>query len=113
MCQNILPSSPPPLPRISRLGVLNIMHLATPHSAILSAVIFNALIIITLILSLYAGVPIGRLELSDCCAIPADAMAGGLIAPFAGIKLIDMLLVGLHLFEKLSLMWVAHCRWAT
>jgi K+-transporting ATPase ATPase B chain len=80
------------------LGALNIMHLATPQSAILSAVIFNALIIIVLIpLSLfgvpYRPMPANRL-LRDNLLIYG---LGGLVTPFVGIKLIDMILVILHL----------------
>ncbi|HTX90480.1 MAG TPA: potassium-transporting ATPase subunit KdpB [Anaerolineales bacterium] len=82
------------------LGVLNIMHLATPQSAILSAVIFNALIIITLIPLALKGVPyraVGAARLlRDNLLIYG---LGGLIAPFIGIKLIDMLLVALHLVK--------------
>ncbi len=80
------------------LGVLNIMQLATPQSAILSAVIFNALIIIALIPLALKGVPyraVGAAKLfRDNLLIYG---VGGLIAPFIGIKLIDMLLVALHL----------------
>ena len=80
------------------LGVLNIMRLATPQSAILSAVIFNALIIIALIPLALKGVPyraVGAARLlRDNLLIYG---VGGLIAPFIGIKLIDMLLVVLHL----------------
>jgi K+-transporting ATPase ATPase B chain len=80
------------------LGVLNIMRLATPQSAILSAVIFNALIIIALIPLALKGVPyraVGAARLlRDNLLIYG---VGGLIAPFIGIKLIDMLLVALHL----------------
>jgi K+-transporting ATPase ATPase B chain len=79
------------------LGVLNIMRLATPQSAILSAVIFNALIIIALIPLALRGVPYRPLGadrlLRDNLLIYG---LGGLIVPFAGIKLIDMLLVALH-----------------
>jgi K+-transporting ATPase ATPase B chain len=74
------------------------MHLATPQSAILSAVIFNALIIIALIPLALKGVPyraVGAAKLlRDNLLIYG---VGGLIAPFIGIKLIDMLLVALHL----------------
>jgi len=80
------------------LGVLNIMRLATPQSAILSAVIFNALIIIALIPLALRGVPyraVGAAKLlRDNLLIYG---VGGLIAPFIGIKLIDLLLVALHL----------------
>jgi potassium-transporting ATPase ATP-binding subunit len=81
-----------------QLGVLNIMRLATPESAILSAVIFNALIIIMLIPLALKGVPyraVGAARLlRDNLLIYG---VGGLIVPFIGIKLIDMLLVALHL----------------
>ena len=80
------------------LKLLNIMGLKTPASAILSAVIFNAIIIVLLIpLSLkgvkYRAVGASRL-LRDHCLIYG---VGGVIAPFVGIKLIDMLIVALHL----------------
>jgi len=80
------------------LGALNFMGLATPQSAILSAVIFNALIIVALIPLALRGVPYR--------AVGADKLLrdnlliyglGGLIAPFIGIKLIDLLLVALRL----------------
>jgi K+-transporting ATPase ATPase B chain len=81
-----------------QLEILNIMHLATPESAILSAVIFNAIIIIMLIPLALRGVPyraVGAAKLlRDNLLIYG---VGGLIAPFIGIKLIDMLLVALHL----------------
>jgi len=80
------------------LNALNIMHLATPESAILSAVIFNALIIIALIPLALKGVryrPIGA------AAVLRRHLwiygVGGIIIPFPGIKLIDMILVALHL----------------
>jgi K+-transporting ATPase ATPase B chain len=80
------------------LGALNVMHLATPSSAILSAVIFNALIIIALVPLALKGVKYR--------AIGANVLLrnnlliyglGGVIVPFIGIKLIDLLLVALHL----------------
>jgi potassium-transporting ATPase ATP-binding subunit len=81
-----------------QLNGLNIMHLATPESAILSAVIFNAIIIIMLIPLALRGVPyraVGAAQLlRDNLLIYG---LGGLIAPFIGIKLIDMLLVTFHL----------------
>ena len=73
------------------LAALNIMHLATPHSAILSAVIFNALIIPALVPLALRGVKFR--------AIGATALLrrnlliyglGGVILPFVGIKLIDL-----------------------
>jgi potassium-transporting ATPase ATP-binding subunit len=80
------------------LQALNFMRLATPESAILSAVIFNALIIIALIPLALRGVPyraVGAAQLlRDNLLIYG---VGGLVAPFIGIKLIDMLLVVLHL----------------
>ncbi len=80
------------------LGVLNIMGLATPQSAILSAIIFNALIIPLLVpLALkgvtYKPMPAGPL-LARNLAIYG---LGGLIAPFIGIKLIDIVVSALHL----------------
>jgi potassium-transporting ATPase ATP-binding subunit len=79
------------------LTTLNFMRLATPESAILSAVIFNALIIIALIPLALRGVPyraVGAVQLlRDNLLIYG---VGGLIAPFIGIKVIDMLLVALH-----------------
>lgn len=76
------------------LNVLNVMHLATPNSAILSAVIFNALIIIALIPLALTGVryrPIGAAQLLQNNLLIYGV--GGLIVPFIGIKLIDGLLV--------------------
>jgi potassium-transporting ATPase ATP-binding subunit len=79
-----------------QLNVLNVMHLATPASAILSAVIFNALIIIALIPLALKGVryrPVGAaVLLRDNTLIYG---VGGVIVPFIGIKLIDLVLVGL------------------
>ena len=80
------------------LKLLNIMRLSTPSSAILSAVIFNAVVIILLIpLSLkgvkYRAVGASRL-LRDHILIYG---VGGLVAPFIGIKLVDMLLTTLRL----------------
>jgi K+-transporting ATPase ATPase B chain len=80
------------------LGALNVMHLATPQSAILSAVIFNALIIIALIpLALrgikYRAVGASRL-LRDHLLLYG---LGGVVVPFAGIKIIDLALEVLHL----------------
>jgi K+-transporting ATPase ATPase B chain len=80
------------------MKVLNIMRLATPQSAILSAVIFNALIIITLIPLALRGVryrPIGAAALLRENLLIYGL--GGLVAPFIGIKLIDLVLVALHL----------------
>ena len=80
------------------LGQLNVMRLATPQSAILAAVIFNALIIIGLVPLALRGVPyrpVGAAQLLRNNLLIYGG--GGLIAPFIGIKLIDMILVGLGL----------------
>jgi K+-transporting ATPase ATPase B chain len=79
-----------------QLNALNIMHLASPSSAILSAVIFNALIIMALIPLALKGVryrPVGAAKLLlDNTLIYG---VGGVIVPFIGIKLIDLLLVAM------------------
>ena len=80
------------------LGVLNIMGLATPQSAILSAIIFNALIIPCLVPLALRGVtyrPIGAGPL--LARNLAIYGAGGLVAPFVGIKIIDLVVNGLGL----------------
>ncbi len=80
------------------LAALNVMRLATPESAILSAVIFNALIIIALIPLALRGVryrPLGAATVLRQHLLIYGV--GGLIAPFVGIKLIDLALVALHL----------------
>ncbi len=80
------------------LRALNIMHLATPQSAVLSAVIFNAIIIFLLIPLALRGVkykPLGaQIVLRNNALIYG---VGGLIVPFIGIKLIDMLITALHI----------------
>jgi K+-transporting ATPase ATPase B chain len=80
------------------LNTLNVMALATPNSAILSAVIFNAVIIVFLIPLALKGVkyrPMPATQLLRKNLLIYGV--GGLIVPFIGIKLIDMLLVVLHL----------------
>ncbi|WP_448103069.1 potassium-transporting ATPase subunit KdpB [Luteibacter jiangsuensis] len=80
------------------LNALNVMHLATPQSAILSAVIFNALIIIFLIPLALKGV--AYRALGAAALLRRNLLVyglGGIVAPFVGIKLIDMLLVLLGL----------------
>lgn len=81
-----------------QLATLNVMGLASPNSAILSAVIFNALVIVFLIPLALKGVAYR--------AIGASALlrrnvliygVGGLIVPFIGIKAIDLLLSAVHL----------------
>jgi len=81
-----------------QLGVLNLMHLASPQSAILSAIVFNALIIIVLIPLALRGV---RVQAASAAHLLRRNLLiyglGGIIVPFAGIKLIDLLLNALHL----------------
>jgi len=80
------------------LAVLNVMHLASPTSAILSAIIFNALIIPALVPLALKGVayrPMGAGPLLRRNL--AVYGLGGLVAPFVGIKLIDLAVAGLHL----------------
>ncbi|ESS73651.1 potassium-transporting ATPase B chain [Methyloglobulus morosus KoM1] len=80
------------------LNVLNVMGLATPASAILSAVIFNALIIIALIPLALKGIrysPVGAEKLLQNNLLIYGV--GGLIVPFIGIKAIDLLLVAMKL----------------
>jgi K+-transporting ATPase ATPase B chain len=81
-----------------QLEVLNVMRLRTPESAILSAVIFNALIIIALIPLALRGVryrPVGAAALLRQNLLIYGL--GGVVAPFLGIKLIDMAITYLHL----------------
>ncbi|MGK9283201.1 potassium-transporting ATPase subunit KdpB [Sinorhizobium meliloti] len=80
------------------LGVLNVMSLASPQSAILSAVIFNALIIVALIPLALTGVsyrPVGAAALLRRNLLVYGL--GGLVLPFAGIKLIDLAVSNLNL----------------
>jgi potassium-transporting ATPase ATP-binding subunit len=79
-----------------QLEILNVMHLRSPQSAILSAVVFNALIIIVLIPLALRGVryrPMGAASLLRRNLLLYGV--GGVLAPFAGIKLIDLLLTHL------------------
>jgi K+-transporting ATPase ATPase B chain len=81
-----------------QLGALNVMQLASPQSAILSAIIFNALVIVVLIPLALRGVayrPIGA-----AAVLRRNLMiygVGGLIAPFIGIKIIDLIVTALYL----------------
>lgn len=80
-----------------QLNVLNVMGLAAPQSAILSAVIFNALIIIALIPLALRGVkyrPVGAAALLRRNLLLYGL--GGVVAPFIGIKLIDLLITYLR-----------------
>jgi K+-transporting ATPase ATPase B chain len=80
------------------IAPLNVMHLASPYSAILSAVVFNALIIVMLIPLALKGV---RYRPLGAAAILRRSLliygVGGVVAPFVGIKLIDLALEALHL----------------
>jgi K+-transporting ATPase ATPase B chain len=81
-----------------QLGALNVMHLANPQSAILSAIIFNALIIVVLIPLALRGVayrPIGAAAILRRNLLLYGL--GGIVAPFVGIKLIDMLVTAVGL----------------
>ncbi len=81
-----------------QLDTLNVMRLATPSSAIMSAVIFNALVIVFLIPLALRGIaykPIGAAALLRRNLLLYGV--GGVVVPFVGIKLIDLVLVVLHL----------------
>lgn len=81
------------------LGALDVMHLHSPRSAILSAVIFNAIIIPLLIPLALKGVryrPLGASELLARNLLVYGM--GGVIAPFVGIKLIDLVIAATGLF---------------
>ena len=80
------------------LNALNIMNLQTPQSAILSAVIFNALIIVALVPLALRGIryrPVGAAALLRRNLLIYGI--GGIIAPFIGIKIIDVVITALHL----------------
>jgi K+-transporting ATPase ATPase B chain len=82
-----------------QLGTLNIMKLHNPQSAVLSAVIFNALVIVALIPLALRGV---QFRAAGSQAILRRNVliygVGGIIVPFIGIKLIDLILVALHAY---------------
>jgi potassium-transporting ATPase ATP-binding subunit len=83
---------------LPELGALNVMRLTNPSSAVLSAVIFNALIIVALIPLALRGVryrPIGAAALLRRNLLLWGV--GGIIAPFIGIKLIDIIITAVHL----------------
>jgi K+-transporting ATPase ATPase B chain len=83
---------------LPELGALNVMHLTNPSSAVLSAVIFNALIIVALIPLALRGVryrPIGAAALLRRNLLIWGV--GGIVAPFVGIKLIDLIITTVHL----------------
>jgi potassium-transporting ATPase ATP-binding subunit len=80
------------------LNALNVMHLKTPQSAILSAVIFNAIIIMALIPLALRGIkyrPMGAAAILRRNLLIYGM--GGMIVPFIGIKLIDIAITGIHL----------------
>ncbi len=78
---------------IGPLSALNVMNLGSPQSAILSAVIFNAIIIILLVPLALRGVRYRPVSANTALAINLLIFGlGGLIAPFAGIKIIDVLI---------------------
>jgi len=80
------------------LGVLNVMKLASPESAILSAIIFNALIIPALVPLALRGVTYRPMGAGPLLARNLAVYGlGGLVAPFIGIKAIDLAVAGLHL----------------
>jgi K+-transporting ATPase ATPase B chain len=86
------------VPQTSAFWALNIMRLGSPESAILSAVIFNALVIIALIPLALRGVryrPLGAAALLRRNLVVYGL--GGVLAPFVAIKLIDLAVRGLHL----------------
>jgi K+-transporting ATPase ATPase B chain len=80
------------------LNALNIMHLRTPQSAVLSAVIFNALIIVALVPLALRGI---KYRAMGAAALLRRNLfvygMGGILVPFVGIKLIDMLITAVHL----------------
>jgi K+-transporting ATPase ATPase B chain len=80
------------------IAPLNVMHLHSPNSAILSAIIFNALIIVALIPLALRGVkfkPVGALAILQRNLLIYGL--GGVIIPFVGIKAIDLLITALKL----------------
>ena len=81
-----------------QLGVLNVMGLSSPQSAVLSAIMFNALIIPALVPLALGGVRYRPMAAGPLLARNLSVFGlGGLVAPFAGIKLIDLAVSGLHL----------------
>ena len=80
------------------LGALNVMHLSSPQSAILSAVIFNALVIVALIPLALKGVKYRAIGAGPLLARNLLIYGiGGVVAPFVGIKAIDLVVAALHL----------------
>jgi K+-transporting ATPase ATPase B chain len=80
------------------LNALNVMHLQSPNSAVLSAVIFNALIIVALIPLALRGVKYKAMSAESLLRQNLLVYGfGGLVVPFIGIKLIDMFITGIKL----------------
>ena len=96
MRKYVLPSLVMFVGEFPELHSLNIMHLANPHSAILSAVIFNAIVIVALIPLALRGV---KFRAMNAASILRRNMmiygVGGIIAPFVAIKAIDLVVSGL------------------
>jgi K+-transporting ATPase ATPase B chain len=83
---------------LPQLGALDIMHMSSPESAVLSAVIFNALIIVALIPLALRGVRYRPRSTAE--ALRSNLLIyglGGLVTPFIGIKLIDVVISALGL----------------
>jgi K+-transporting ATPase ATPase B chain len=81
-----------------QLNVLNIMHLANPASAVLAAVVFNAIVIPALIPVALSGSRIRARSASGLLRLNLLVYGvGGLVSPFIGIKLLDLLINWLHL----------------
>ena len=82
------------VPLYPQLEALNIMHLASPASAVMAAIIYNALIIVALIPLALRGVKYR--EASSQSLLTRNLLVyglGGIVLPFAAIKLLDMLMV--------------------
>jgi K+-transporting ATPase ATPase B chain len=82
-----------------QIKALNILHLHSPQSAVLSAVIFNALVIVALIPLALRGVKFR--PASSQAILRRNVLiygVGGVIVPFIGIKIIDLILVALHAY---------------
>ncbi|MDN5681386.1 MAG: potassium-transporting ATPase subunit B, partial [Ewingella sp.] len=81
-----------------QLNALNVMHLTSPASAIMSAVIFNALVIVFLIPLALRGVSYKAMSAASLLRRNLWIYGvGGLVVPFIGIKIIDVILTVLHL----------------
>ncbi len=94
----IIPAMFSVFPTVSALSALNILQLQTPESAVLSAVIFNALIIVALIPLALRGV---KYRAVGAASLLRRNLAiyglGGVVIPFPGIKIVDIIITHLHL----------------